>query len=114
MGPERLAAEPLTQGCQGMQPGTLCQLRAGTGGAWFGGGGGPRVGGPDSKPHPALSRGVSLARSLPPSSTTALGFSPSLGTPGSSCQARGHSSGQGSAQLGLRARSAPGLGEQRV
>lgn len=113
MGPERLAAEPLTQGCQGMQPGTLCQLRAGTGGAWFGGGG-PRVGGPDSKPHPALSRGVSLARSLPPSSTTALGFSPSLGTPGSSCQARGHSSGQGSAQLGLRARSAPGLGEQRV
>ena len=38
MGPERLAAEPLTQGCQGMQPGSLCQLGAGTGGAWWGAG----------------------------------------------------------------------------
>lgn len=37
------------------------QVQAGPG-CW--GGGGPRVGGPDSKPHPALSRGVSLARKL--------------------------------------------------
>lgn len=25
---------PSSRGCQGMQPGPLCQLRAGTGGAW--------------------------------------------------------------------------------
>lgn len=43
MAPEPRAAEPLTQGCQGMQPGMLCQLRAGTGGAWLlKGGGSPR------------------------------------------------------------------------
>lgn len=108
--PERLAAQALTQGL----PGNAARLALPAQSRYRRGLGVPVWAGPDSKPHPALSRGVSLARSLPPSSTTALGFSPSLGTPGSSCQARGHSSGQNSAQLGLGARSAPGLGEQRV
>lgn len=110
MGPECLSAQPLTQGL----PGNAARLALPAQIRYRRSLGVPMWAGPDSKPHPGLSRGVSLVRSLPPASTSKLGFSPSLGTPGSSCQARGHSSGQDRAQLGLEARSAPGLGEQRV
>lgn len=121
---QKRAAQPLTPRLPGnaARPALPAQSR-------YRRGLGVPAGRPDSQPHPLsapLRSGQSPSPRLPPSSTTAPGFSPSLGTPGSACQARGRSSGQGrgqgqgrgrgqgGARLGPDRARGPGLGEQRV
>lgn len=111
MGPRCLQTSPWPGRWQGMRPGPLRQLRAGTSGAW----GSP--GGPALAPSSTLlSPGESPPRRgcLPPSRTTAPGLSPSLCAPGSSCPAR--VTPRVSAARSFRAGTAlaPGLGEHRV